>query len=837
MWRDDFRNSMSSREAGKAFEDATVLKDAERIRFAVNAAGIGVWELDTTTNKVIWDDRCRELYGLAKDHVLSYEEAIRFIHPDDVAMVNDAVQSAISGQNGAAYDATYRTIGADDGLLRWVRFSGQAYFDESGSVVRFVGAAQDITGQVKNKEQAQAAQELLNAAVKSADIGIYRFDLKTGAAEYSPAFAHIVTGTEKMSGEPREAFTRHTHPDDERMRQSAMAQSMQTGTLHYEPRVIWVDGSIHRLRVSGSYLYDANGEASTLIGTVWDITEETREEEARQTAQYRLNTSLQESELFARSIIENSPVAKIVFTGEEMVINTANQNMLEMLGRDDSIIGQPVMVAMPELLGTPLMDRLRNVYTTGETYYQPEERIELVRFGKPYSGYYNYIYKALRNTAGDIYGIITTATEVTDQVNARLQLENAELKLREAIELAGLGTWTIDMATEQVYYGERVAEWFGIPSGSSLTELYHVMPAEDAAQMRAAIEQALTPGAERTIDIEHRIVHQESGRLRIIHSKGLVMADANGAITSIIGTGMDVTAQRALQTALEADIAERTEELAAANEEMQVINEELAESNDRLVHSNEELAQYAYVASHDLQEPLRKIQVFAGMLGSQKTLTPESVPLVKKISFSAGRMSLLIQDLLNFSRLLNSDTLMRPVALTELAKAVADDFELLVEEKGAIITIGELPVIDAVSLQMNQLFNNLMSNALKFTAPGIMPEIRISAARASMAEVKQFIGRPFPFAEYYHITVSDNGIGFETQYNEQIFEVFKRLHGRDTYPGSGIGLALCRRIAANHHGCLYAESSPGNGSTFHILLPDRQHDFVAGLVNDAASSR
>ncbi len=124
---------------------------------------------------------------------------------------------------------------------------------------------------------------------------------------------------------------------------------------------------------------------------------------------------LEESELFSRNIIYNSPVAKLVFTGENMVIKTINENMLKLIGRNESVIGKPFMEAMPELISTPIMDRLKHVLKTGETFYQPEEKIELVRFGKPYTGYYNYIYKVLHDISGKNYGVIVTATEVTNQ--------------------------------------------------------------------------------------------------------------------------------------------------------------------------------------------------------------------------------------------------------------------------------------------------------------------------------------------------------------------------------------------------------------------------------------
>jgi len=288
----------------------------------------------------------------------------------------------------------------------------------------------------------------------------------------------------------------------------------------------------------------------------------------------------------------------------------------------------------------------------------------------------------------------------------------------------------------------------------------------------------------------------------------------------LTGSTKDITLQRNTEYELESLVQIRTEELQATNEELETTNEELAETNDNLSRSNEELAQYAYVASHDLQEPLRKIRVFSDILSNQAGLPAHNKPMVEKISQASERMTLLIKDLLEFSRLLNSEKLFRTVELTPVITEVINDFELVITEKKAKITVdGHMPVIDAVPLQMNQLFYNLVNNALKFVAAGEAPEIEIASKALSAAEVKNHMPRFNRNTAYYDITVKDKGIGFDIKYADQIFEVFKRLHGREVYPGSGIGLALCRRIVVNHGGHLYAESEPGKGTTFHIILP------------------
>jgi light-regulated signal transduction histidine kinase (bacteriophytochrome) len=271
----------------------------------------------------------------------------------------------------------------------------------------------------------------------------------------------------------------------------------------------------------------------------------------------------------------------------------------------------------------------------------------------------------------------------------------------------------------------------------------------------------------------------------------------------------DVTHHRQEKDVLEALVAERTQRL--------------SETIDELKNSNQNLKEFAYAASHDLQEPLRKIQTFSGILSGKADLPLEHKILVEKISTSSTRMRLLIYDLLLFSSLEKTETFMSPVDLSVVLTDVVNDFELLIKEKGAVIEIDNLPVIEAVQLQMNQLFFNLLSNALKFSNPGIKPRISLKVEKITHQEVARYIPLPFLFSTYSKFIFSDNGIGLDTRFSEQIFEVFKRLHGKEAYQGSGIGLALCRRVVTNHNGHLYVVSEEGKGTAFHIILPDRQH--------------
>ena len=234
--------------------------------------------------------------------------------------------------------------------------------------------------------------------------------------------------------------------------------------------------------------------------------------------------------------------------------------------------------------------------------------------------------------------------------------------------------------------------------------------------------------------------------------------------------------------------------------------EELHEFTRKLQASNAELEDFAYVASHDLQEPLRKIQAFGDRLRSRyaSALAPEAVDYLERMQNAASRMQTLINDLLTFSRVTTKGQPFVPVDLNRVAGEVLHDLERRITETQAEIIVGDLPVIEADPLQMRQLLQNLVSNAIKFHQPGVPPQVRVSATvNDHRAE----------------IVVEDNGIGFDEKYAEKIFTMFERLHGRQTYEGTGIGLAICRKIAVRHNGDIVARSAPGEGATFIVTLP------------------
>lgn len=284
---------------------------------------------------------------------------------------------------------------------------------------------------------------------------------------------------------------------------------------------------------------------------------------------------------------------------------------------------------------------------------------------------------------------------------------------------------------------------------------------------------------------------------RILIANGQRLSDLNlGAVVSI----RDITDQR------------------QADRQIREAEADLRRANFELKRSNDELEKFAYIASHDLQEPLRKIQAFGDRLRERcrEGLPDYGQDYIERMLSAASRMRRLIDDLLTFSRVATLQQAFRPVDLKKLVLEVVSDLEVRMSQTGGTVQVGELPAIESDPSQMRQLFQNLIANALKFQKPGVPPIVLIGCERVEEPSSDPKFDGPISLCR---ITVEDNGIGFDEKYRDRIFEVFQRLHGRDEYEGTGVGLAICRKIVERHGGTITARSQAGEGATFVVVLP------------------
>ena len=379
---------------------------------------------------------------------------------------------------------------------------------------------------------------------------------------------------------------------------------------------------------------------------------------------------------------------------------------------------------------------------------------------------------------------------VLKKANKELLIKNESIKQAEII--GEFFTTQQNMANRELVYSDNLYRLLGCELNSFVPTLdnylTYVHPDDKHIVIKEASDAAILGKTERHF---YRIIRKD-GELRYFMSLGKFISDHNSKM--YIGIVKDITDQHLNNVALE-------------------------ERNHELEQSIKELESFNRVASHDLQEPLRKIQTFISRISEndKANLSEKGKEYVSKIESSASKMRILIDDLLLFSRTNKAEKIFEKTDLNLLLANASQELAQDIEEKNAIIQSSQLPVLNVIAFQMQQLFVNLIGNALKYNKPGVAPEIKIECEKLSTKDLPVFITDKRK--EYYKISVSDNGIGFEPEYSEKIFILFNRLHQKSDYVGTGIGLSICKKIAENHNGYIIAEGKPGIGATFSVFLP------------------
>jgi PAS domain S-box-containing protein len=387
---------------------------------------------------------------------------------------------------------------------------------------------------------------------------------------------------------------------------------------------------------------------------------------------------------------------------------------------------------------------------------------------------------------------------VTEQVKFQEEANAARQLFDETEKLLLFGSWTWSLKNDKVDWTEGMLdllEYDQLNQEHATIQYFlkHVLP-EHADHLR----QVLTSSIQERKPFETEfVIKTGKGKEKFVFMKGKPLFDKEGNVKKMVGITRDITSVKNFENERDRNIRE-------------------------LNRSNKELEEFAYVASHDLHEPLRKILTFSERLKERYASVGDDAKVyVDRIWASANSMRNLIDNLLEFSKITRSSRLFVQCDLNKILGEVQSDQELRIEETSTDINIQDLPVVDGVPSELKQLFNNLIGNALKFRKKDVQPVIKIVCKKLSHKEKSDLL---LPFNQvFYEIKIQDNGIGFESIYAEKIFEIFQRLHGKTEYSGSGIGLAICKKIVDNHDGIIYATSEPGKGSTFSVILPEKQH--------------
>ena len=423
----------------------------------------------------------------------------------------------------------------------------------------------------------------------------------------------------------------------------------------------------------------------------------------------------------------------------------------------------------------------------------------------------------IKDADENVVGIIGTAMDITERVKSEQKIKESEQKFRLLADSMPQFIWTSNEKGELNYFNSTVYNYSGLSEEEVERDgwLQIVHPEEREENIRQWMHSIETG---ETFHFEHRF-RRFDGEYKWQLSRAIPQRDSEGRIQMWVGTSTEIQQQKEIREQLEKSVVKRTQELLA-------VNDTLEEKNRELEKMNKELESFTYISSHDLQEPLRKIQTMSSRIlqKEKQNLTETGKDYFQRMQNAASRMQSLIDDLLAFSR---TNTAERKFELTDLkiiVQEVENELKEQINENHAVIETHVLCEVNIIPFQFRQLLHNLISNAIKFTKSGSTPHVLIDSRKVSFSDSeKNEAGLPpqmlLAKKEYCHITVKDNGIGFDPQYSERIFEVFQRLHGKSEFEGTGIGLAIVKKIVENHKGFIVAKGEVGKGATFNIYIP------------------
>ena len=408
----------------------------------------------------------------------------------------------------------------------------------------------------------------------------------------------------------------------------------------------------------------------------------------------------------------------------------------------------------------------------------------LRKFIQGYTNDVNVMMHLIEEIDSFLTGFNTASTNTYIQL-LKEQVAHREKELLEAQRIANIGSFEWDVATNLSKNSTELNRIYELDEDVSFTDFLQFVHEEDRTKVSEFLQNAVIDG---NYDFEFRFIR--NGNTKHLHSKGIVVFD-NKLPVKIIGTVQDITQNK-------------------------IIEKALVEQSLALQTSNESLQQFAHVASHDLKEPARKISLLTDqVLRKEQNVSEASRALLEKMHHSSLRMLRMIDDIMDYSTITQWEE-KQHCNLNEIVNEATEFLEQYIEEKKAVISVKDLPVISVIPSQMRQLFQNLIANALKFSKADVTPVVQIKYKRVPAAELAATTNLS---TDCHQLSISDNGIGFDQQYSRQIFKLFSRLHNKNVYEGSGLGLAIVKRVVDHHNGFIDATSQAGEGATFTILLP------------------
>lgn len=492
--------------------------------------------------------------------------------------------------------------------------------------------------------------------------------------------------------------------------------------------------------------------------------------------------------MLLKNIVDNTPLPIAVYTGNELKIELANPAMIKAWGKGTEVIGKKYLEVVPEIENQQIFDQALRVFQTGIPFHAKNKKVELVIDDVLKTFYFNYSFIPLFDNEKKIYGIMNTGADVSDLYEAHKKIQSSDERLRMAIESSGMGTYEIDLSTKKINTNGNFNTIWSIDKEIPNEQLIAKLHPEDQLLREKAHQEAHITGK---INYEARIINQDQ-TVKWIKVNGKLINDQNGIPITIIGIVQDIDQQRQFEQELKKQVDESTQELR---------------------RSNEDLMHFANIVSHDLKEPVRKIKTFISLLrnNSSAYFNDISNKYLTKVDQSAQRMQTIIEGILAYSTLDKKTQSIENINLDEVIENIKVDLELIIKEKGAILIKSELPEIEGATILIQQLFYNLIHNALKFSKADQPPRVTISSLIINKDQ-----------REFVQINIKDNGIGLDSSHYERIFNAFERLHSKDEYEGNGLGLSLCKKIVLRHGGTITATGEKDNGAEFIVTLPLKQ---------------
>ena len=623
----------------------------------------------------------------------------------------------------------------------------------------------------ESEKQFRTSEAELREAQRIAHLGSWTLDLATGNSNCSEELFRIFAVDPRQAKRPLAASEEFFTPESWARLRDAQQEMLRTGSpQQLDLEVVRADGTKGWIAVHGEPERDSSGQVLSLRGTVHDVTERKRAQEALQHSA----TDLREAQRIAH-------VGSWVWDVAAGTV-TWSEEMYHIFGPDPKL-PPPSVPGPAELFTSASWGRLREAQQrTVEWGTAHHLDLEVVRA----DGTRRWVAahgQPERDVTGNVIRVRGTVQDVTERKWAEAALQRSEADLNEAQRIAHMGSWSRSFQTGALTWSEEIYSIFGrdpklpLPVLSQSAQLF---TAESWERLRAAQQKTLEFGTPYYLDLE---VVRPDGTTRWIAAHGEAERDADGNVVGLRGTAQDITERKRAAEAL----AQKAEELA---------------------RSNADLEQFAYVASHDLKEPLRAVSGCVQLLQRrcEGKLDDRAVQYIAHAIDGTLRMETLIDGLLAFSRISTRGAKFETVECAKVLETALQNLQTAIQESGAVVTLDPLPAVNGDGTQLVSLFQNLIGNALKFrdSAP---PRIHVGARRNGM---------------YWHFSVCDNGIGIDPQYFDRIFGVFQRLHTRKEFPGTGVGLAICKKIVERHGGQIWVESVPGEGTTFHFSLSELQ---------------